>query len=90
MLSTVEIAFPRELRAALSPSGKRLTLRSNRLNTHVAGEPSESRLLGSVSEIRDILSGTLVSSCRPQTCSSPGSEVILADAGVTEVNRWHP
>ncbi len=47
--------FTRELRVALSPSGRRLTLRGNRFTTYRVGEPAEERLLASVAEIREVL-----------------------------------
>jgi N-hydroxyarylamine O-acetyltransferase len=77
--------FTRELRVALSPSGKRLALHNNRLTTHVAGEPSESRLLTSVAELREVLSGPFGIQLPPADLLDPKLEVILADAGVAEV-----
>ena len=77
--------FRTELRAALSPPGKRLALRNNRFTTHVAGEPSEARLLTSVAELRELLSGTFGIQLPPAELLDPRLEVILADAGVTEV-----
>ena len=40
---------------ALSPSGRRLTLRGNRFTTYRVGEPAEERLLASVAEMREVL-----------------------------------
>ncbi|MGB3337317.1 MAG: arylamine N-acetyltransferase [Devosia sp.] len=80
-----ESRFRKELRAALSPSGKRLALRNNRFTTHIAGEPSESRLLTSVAEIRDILSGIFGIQLPAAELLDPRLEVILAEAGVVEV-----
>lgn len=77
--------FRTELRAALSPPGRRLALRNNRFTTHIAGEPSESRLLTSVAELRELLSGTFGIQLPPAGLLDPRLEVILADAGVTEV-----
>ena len=80
-----ESAFTSELRVALSPSGKRLALRNNQLSTHVTGGPSESRLLTSVAELREVLSGTFGIALPPADLLDPRLEVILADAGVAEV-----
>lgn len=48
--------FTTDLRVALSPSGKRLALRNTRFNTHVTGEPTQTRDLASVAELREVLS----------------------------------
>lgn len=80
-----ESRFRTELRAALSPTGRRLALRNNRLTTHVAGEPSEVRQLTSVADLREVLSGTFGIQLPPAELLDPPLEVILADAGVTEV-----
>lgn len=77
--------FRTELRVALSPSGKRLALRNNRLTTHIVGEPSESRLLGSVAELREVLSGTFGIALPSVELLDPRLEVILANAGISEV-----
>lgn len=77
--------FTQELRVALSPTGRRLTLRGNRFTTHVAGAESESRVLTSVAEMRDVLSGTFGIQLPPMDLLDPRLEVILADAGVQEV-----
>ncbi|WP_082531120.1 arylamine N-acetyltransferase [Devosia sp. Root436] len=84
MLST-DSPFTRELRVALSPSGKRLALRNNRFTIHSAGEPSESRLLTSVAEMREVLSGAFGIQLPPADLLDPRLQAILADAGVTEV-----
>jgi N-hydroxyarylamine O-acetyltransferase len=80
-----ESRFRTELRAALSPSGKRLALRNNRFTTHVAGEPSEARLLTSVAELRDVLSGAFGIQLPSAELLDPRLEAILADAGIAEV-----
>ena len=80
-----ESRFRKELRAALSPSGRRLALRNNRFTIHTAGEASESRLLTSVAELREVLSGTFGIQLPSAELLDPKLEVILADAGVTEV-----
>ena len=76
-----ESPFRSELRAALSPAGKRLALRDNRLATHIVGEPSEARLLTSVAEIRDVLSGTFGISLPASELLDSRLEAILAQAG---------
>lgn len=50
--------FRENLAAARSEKGRRYGLRNARFTTHVIGEPSESRLLGSVAELREVLGGT--------------------------------
>ncbi|KRA47716.1 arylamine N-acetyltransferase family protein [Devosia sp. Root635] len=77
--------FTRELRVALSPSGRRLALRNNRFTTHSAGEPSESRLLTSVAEMREVLSGPFGIQLPPADLLDPRLEAILAEAGAAEV-----
>nr|WP_295890681.1 arylamine N-acetyltransferase [uncultured Devosia sp.] len=77
--------FRTELRAALSPAGKRLALRDNRLSIHVAGEPSQVRRLTSVAELREALSGLFGIQLPSSELLDPRLEVVLADAGVTEV-----
>ncbi|MCR6670917.1 arylamine N-acetyltransferase [Devosia ginsengisoli] len=76
--------FTRELRVALSPAGKRLALRDNRFTTHVAGEPSESRLLTSVAEMREVLSGSFGIQLPAAELLDPKLEAILAAAGAPE------
>ncbi|WP_332687672.1 arylamine N-acetyltransferase family protein [Devosia sp.] len=78
-------AFRRELRVALSPSGKRLALRNNRLTIHAEGQPAESRLLTSVAEMREVLSDSFGIQLPSAEQLDPQLEVILADAGVVEV-----
>lgn len=50
--------FRENLAAARSDKGRRYGLRNARLTTHVTGEESQSRMLGSVGELREALSGT--------------------------------
>jgi N-hydroxyarylamine O-acetyltransferase len=83
MLST-DSPFTRELRVALSPSGRRLALRDNRFTTHVAGEPSESRLLASVAEMREVLSGPFGIQLPAAELLDPRLDAILAAAGMAE------
>jgi N-hydroxyarylamine O-acetyltransferase len=80
-----ESGFRKELRVALSPSGKRIALRNNRLTIHAESQPPESRLLTSVAEMREVLSGTFGIQLPSADLLDPKLEVILADAGVTEV-----
>ncbi len=53
--SSPDSPFTSELRVALSPTGRRLALRGNRFTTYRMGDPAEERLLGSVAEMRDVL-----------------------------------
>jgi N-hydroxyarylamine O-acetyltransferase len=80
-----ESRFRTELRAALSPAGKRLALRNNRLSIHTAGEPSEVRMLNTVADLREALSGLFGIQLPSAELLDPRLEVILANAGVTEV-----
>jgi N-hydroxyarylamine O-acetyltransferase len=80
-----ESGFRRELRVALSPSGRRLALHNNRLNIHAEGAPTETRLLTSVAELREVLSGTFGIQLPAADLLDPRLEIILADAGVTEI-----
>lgn len=77
--------FRTELAAALSPAGRRMALRGNRLTTHVVGEAPEARLLTSVAEIREVLSGTFGIQLPEAELLDPRLEALLADAGVAEV-----
>lgn len=78
-------AFVSQLRVALSPAGKRLALWNNRLNTHVEGAATETRLLTSVAEMREVLSGPFGIQLPASDLLDPRLEVILADAGVAEI-----
>lgn len=80
-----ESPFTHELRVALSPPGKRLTLRNTQLTTHVAGQPSESRLLTSLADMRETLAETFGIQLPAADLLDPRLESILADAGVSEV-----
>jgi N-hydroxyarylamine O-acetyltransferase len=51
--------FTDNLLVARSDKGRRLALWNVRLNTHTIGAPSEARLLGSVAELREALSGPM-------------------------------
>lgn len=75
-----ESRFRTELRAALSPAGKRLALRNNRFTIHAAGQPSESRLLTSVAELREVLAGTFGIQLPAAELLDPRLEAILAAA----------
>lgn len=77
--------FTRELRVALSPSGRRLALWNNRFSIHAEGAPSETRLLTSVAEMREVLAGDFGIQLPSSELLDPRLEVILADAGVAEV-----
>jgi N-hydroxyarylamine O-acetyltransferase len=51
--------FTENLLVARSEKGRRLALWNVRLNTHTVGAPSEARLLGSVAELREVLTGPM-------------------------------
>ncbi|GLQ12447.1 arylamine N-acetyltransferase [Devosia yakushimensis] len=77
--------FTKQLRVALSPKGQRIKLLNNRLTIEpLEGEP-EQRLLTSVAELREVLSGTFGIGLPAAELLDPKLEVILADAGVAEV-----
>lgn len=79
-----ESGFRRELRVALSPTGKRLALKDNRLTIHAEGASSDSRLLTSVAEMRDVLSATFGIQLPPMELLDPKLASILAAAGAAE------
>ena len=81
LILSTDSPFTRELRVALSPSGKRLALRNNRFTTHAAGEPYESRLLTSLAEMREVLSGPFGIQLPSAELLDPKLEAILAAAG---------
>jgi N-hydroxyarylamine O-acetyltransferase len=81
LILSTDSPFTRELRVALSPSGKRLALRNNRFTTHMAGEPSESRLLTSLAEMREVLSGAFGIQLPAAELLDPKLEEILVQAG---------
>ena len=81
LILSTDSPFTRELRVALSPSGRRLALRNNRFTTHVEGEPSESRLLTSLAEMREVLSGSFGIQLPAADLLDPKLEAILAQAG---------
>lgn len=51
--------FTTQLLAARIERTRRLAISDTRLNIHAPGQPSESRALGSVAELREVLSGTM-------------------------------
>lgn len=77
--------FTRELRVALSPKGQRIKLFNNRLTIQPLEGEREQRLLTSVAEMREVLSGTFGIGLPAAELLDPRLEVILADAGVSEV-----
>ena len=78
-------AFTRELRVALSPSGKRLKLLNNRLTIEENGQAPEQRLLSSVAELRGVLENDFGIALPSAELLDPKLEVILADAGVFDI-----
>ena len=73
-------AFTTELRVALSPPGRRLALRDNRFNIHVAGEESVTEVLTSVAELRELLSGTFGIALPPAELLDSRLEAIIASS----------
>lgn len=73
--------FTTELRVALSPSGRRLALRDNRLSVHAVGDASDTRLLASVAEMREVLSETFGIALPPADLLDPKLEAILVRSG---------
>lgn len=79
-----ESRFRTELRAALSPAGRRLALRDNRLTIRAEGQPPEVTLLASVAQMREVLTGHFGIQLPSAELLDPRLEAILADAGVSE------
>jgi N-hydroxyarylamine O-acetyltransferase len=50
--------FRQNLTVALAPAGRRMALRNDRFSIHAAGEQTESRTIGSVGELRELLTNT--------------------------------
>lgn len=74
--------FCQQLRVALSPSGKRMTLRDNRLTSYVEGSEPMVRELTSVAEMREVLSGSFGLQLPPSDLLDPKLAAILAAAGI--------
>lgn len=70
--------FRENLAAARSEKGRRLGLRNGRFSTHVTGEPSQSRMLGSVAELRDVLTGAFGINLPNTDRLDPALEAVLA------------
>ncbi|MDP1731669.1 MAG: arylamine N-acetyltransferase [Devosia sp.] len=70
--------FRDNLIAARTERGRRLALSNNRLSIHVPGGPSESRLLQSVAELREVLSGPFGISLPQTDRLDPALERVLA------------
>ena len=80
-----ESGFTQDLRVALSPTGRRLTLQGNRFTIYPTSAPPETRMLTSVAEMREVLTGSFGIQLPSQDLLDPRLEVILANAGVQEV-----
>lgn len=80
-----ESPFTHELRVALAPPGKRLSMLDNRLTIRNDGEPPEQRILTSAAEMRDVLSGLFGINLPPAELLDPKLDALLAKAGVKEV-----
>lgn len=77
--------FTRELRVALSPAGRRLALRGNRFTIHPQDQPSESRLLTSVAELREVLLGAFGIQLPSAELLDPMLATVLAASAPGEV-----
>lgn len=75
-------SFRQELRVALSPSGRRLKLKGNRLTTHAQGEEPVSKALTSVAEMREVLTTSFGIALPPADLLDPKLSEILAAAGI--------
>jgi|TARA_R110000868_G_scaffold68685_19_gene203059 N-hydroxyarylamine O-acetyltransferase len=71
-----------ELRVALAPSGKRLTLKNNRLTTYVEGSEPVSQQLSSVAEMREVLTTSFGMALPPADLLDPKLAAMLAEAGI--------
>lgn len=79
-----ESRFRRQLRVALSPTGKRITLLNNRLTVQGQDEAPETRLLSSVAELREVLTSTFGIHLPTTDLLDPRLADILAEAGSAE------
>jgi N-hydroxyarylamine O-acetyltransferase len=71
-------AFTRELRVALSPSGRRVALQNNRLTIHAEGEEPQRRVLQDLTEIREVLVDVFGIALPASELLDPKLEAILA------------
>lgn len=79
-----ESPFRQELRVALSPAGRRLALRDNRFTIHTEGQPSVGRLLGTVAELREVLTGEFGLDLPATDLLDPKLEAIVARVSPAE------
>lgn len=77
-------AFTRELRVALSPTGRRLALQNNRFTIHAEGEEPVRRMLGSVEEMRTVLSGDFGIGLPAAELLDPRLASVLTSTGVSD------
>jgi N-hydroxyarylamine O-acetyltransferase len=70
--------FRENLAAARSERGRRYGLRNGRLTTYVTGEPGQERMLKSVGELRDVLTGTFGINLPSTDRLDPALEAVLA------------
>ena len=75
---SVDHHFRGNLIAARSESGRRFALRNLRFNTHVTGGETETRMLTSVAEIKEVLAGQFGITLPPADRLDPALETILA------------
>jgi N-hydroxyarylamine O-acetyltransferase len=84
---SVDSHFRDNLIAARSERGRRYALRNLRFNTHIAGGDTETRMLGSLDEIKEVLAGPIGITLPPAEKLDPALETILArEQAVPESN----
>jgi N-hydroxyarylamine O-acetyltransferase len=76
--------FVRDLGVALSPSGRRITLGGNRLTVRAAGEPDTTRVLETVEDLREALSGVFGIGLPPADVLDPVLQRIIDQAPKAE------
>jgi N-hydroxyarylamine O-acetyltransferase len=77
-------AFTKELRVALSPSGRRLALQNNRFTMHVEGQEPERRVLGTLAEVREVLADSFGIYLPDTELLDPKLAELIASSGSTE------
>lgn len=76
--ASVASLFRDNILAARAEKGRRHALWNLRLNTHTTGGETETRRLGSVTEVKEVLSGTFGISLPPAEKLDPALEAIVA------------
>lgn len=72
-----------DLRVALAPSGKRLTLHNNQFSIYIDGEAPQRRTLTSVADMREVLTTSFGITLPPADLLDFKLEAILAEAGIS-------